>query len=400
MKSNCSRSLTLGAGFIIMLCYGLLYAWSIYSSPLSEEFGWTSALLGTCFTVILIAFCIGGVLGSILVRRLGSRRSVLIGSAMSLLGYALASAVTTGSIWLLFTAFSIAGLACGVVYNATVSTVVMRFADKKGFASGILLMSFGASTLVLGSLASSLMSAESLGWRKVYLATGVILLLVGVLGSRFIVSDASDGAASAKTSCKVNLTPGQMLKSASFWLYFCAAAILTLFGQGIIGHAKSIALEGGASASLASLAVGLGSVANGVGRIVFGILHDRKGYRFALTLDAFILIAAGAILAVFLGKKVPAILVAAIMMCGLGYGAVPPISSSVTQEFFGSEYYAQNFSFTNLNIILASFGSTIMGSMQTASGSYVSGIVVLAALEIVPIILLAILSKIREKEII
>ena len=88
------------------------------------------------------------------------------------------------------------------------------------------------------------------------------------------------------------------------------------------------------------------------------------------------------------------------MMCGLGYGAVPPISSSVTQEFFGSEYYAQNFSFTNLNIILASFGSTIMGSMQTASGSYVSGIVVLAALELVPIILLAILSKIREKEII
>ena len=399
MKKAYSRSVSLAAGFIIMLCYGLLYAWSIYSSPLSEQFGWTSALLGTCFTVILTSFCLGGVLGSILTKRLDSRRSVMIGAVMSLAGYGLASTVTAESVWLLFAAFSVSGLACGVVYNATVSTVVMRFPDKKGFASGLLLMSFGASTLVLGSLASALMSSESIGWRSVYLATGILLLIVGVLGSRFIVSDAGDIAANAAAAGKSGFTPKQMLGSASFWLFFCSAAILTLFGQGIIGHARSIAVEGGAGASLAALTVGLGSVANGVGRIVFGILHDKKGYKFALTLDAFILIAAGAALVVFLPKNAPAVIIAAIMLCGLGYGAVPPISSSVTQEFFGSEYYAQNFSITNLSIIVASFGSTIMGSLQTGSGSYVSGIAVLAALELVPIVLLAVLSKLRKKEL-
>ena len=30
MEKTCSRSVSLAAGFIIMLCYGLLYAWSIY----------------------------------------------------------------------------------------------------------------------------------------------------------------------------------------------------------------------------------------------------------------------------------------------------------------------------------------------------------------------------------
>lgn len=398
MEKTCSRSVSLAAGFIIMLCYGLLYAWSIYSSPLGEQFGWTSALLGTCFTVILISFCLGGVLGSILTKRLDSRRSVMIGAFMSLVGYGLASTVTAESVWLLFAAFSVSGLACGVVYNATVSTVVMRFPDKKGFASGLLLMGFGASTLVFGSLASALMSHESLGWRSVYIATGILLLIVGVLGSRFIASGSGDIAVSAGSSERSGFTPKQMLSSASFWLFFCSAAILTIFGQGIIGHAKSIAVEGGARASLAALIVGLGSVANGVGRIVFGILHDKKGYKFALTLEAFILIAAGAVLVLFLPKNVPAVIIAAIMLCGLGYGAVPPISSSVTQEFFGSEYYAQNFSITNLSIIVASFGSTIMGSMQTASGSYVSGAAVLAALELVPIVLLAVLAKLRKKE--
>ena len=43
-------------------------------------------------------------------------------------------------LWLLYTAFAVAGLGVGMVYNGVISAVVPRFPDRKGFASGVLLM--------------------------------------------------------------------------------------------------------------------------------------------------------------------------------------------------------------------------------------------------------------------
>ena len=397
MKKICSRSVSLVSGFIMMLCYGLLYAWSIYSSPLSQEFGWSSARLGLCFTLIMIAFCLGGILGSLLTKRFGCGRAILTGAVMSLAGYVCSSFLSAGTLWLLYASFFVSGLGCGIVYNATVSAVVMRFPDKKGFASGILLMGFGASTLVFGSIASGLMALPAAGWRTVFRGTGVLLFAAGLLGRRFIVSDPPEKTA-VGSCCAASLTPAQMMSTADFWLFFASASILSFFGQGIIGHAKSIAIEGGVPAALTSLTVGLTSVANGLGRIFFGTLHDKKGYRFTLTLDALVLIIAGLIAFFFLPKNAPAVIITALMLCGLGYGAVPPIASSVTQEFFGPEHYAQNFSLTNLNIIIASFASTIMGNIQTSTGSYSTALLAFALLEIVPIVLLTVLSHIRNKK--
>ena len=50
-------------------------------------------------------------------------------------------------------------------------------------------------------------------------------------------------------------------------------------------------------------------------------------------------------------------------------------------SFYGPKYYPTNFALINLNLLLASFGSTIAGSLFDASGSYLSSfIVVLLAL--------------------
>lgn len=58
------------------------YAWSILSSPFPAEFGWTSAQLGLNFTIVMSCFCIGGLSGSFVTRRLSARVTVLIGAAM------------------------------------------------------------------------------------------------------------------------------------------------------------------------------------------------------------------------------------------------------------------------------------------------------------------------------
>ena len=60
MKKSFSRGTALVAGTAMLLINGVVYAWSIYSSPFVEGFGWSSAKLGVCFTVMLGSFCLGG----------------------------------------------------------------------------------------------------------------------------------------------------------------------------------------------------------------------------------------------------------------------------------------------------------------------------------------------------
>ena len=189
-----------------------------------------------------------------------------------------------------------------------------------------------------------------------------------------------------------------MLKTPRFWIFFVAALIGTGFGSGLIAHGSYIFTEGGASPQLATLAVGLVSVMNGLGRIAFGALHDRFGFRVSLSADAALYILCGALAALALRSGVTVLLVAAMMVIGACYGAVPTISSSVAQEFFGPAHYGQNLSIINLNIMLGSFASTIAGSIETASGSYAGAFWLFTGLEVISLLLFAVLGRTREIE--
>ncbi|MBQ9249136.1 MAG: MFS transporter [Oscillospiraceae bacterium] len=389
-----SRRTALVIGTVIMLCYGVIYAWSIYSVPLAGNFQWTSAQLGRCFTVIMTCFCLGGILGSGIAGKTGPARTLLVGGLLSLAGYLLACLLNSRRLGLLYMAFGLAGLGCGVVYNTVLSSVISLYDDKRGFASGVMLMGFGASTLLVGSLAASLMQLPGSGWRGIYAGTGVLLFLTALCGSTMVSRIAPADKKTPEPEDAGGCRTEEMLHTPSFWLFFFIAALLSFFGQGIIGHARGIAVGGGVSESLSTTTVGLVSVANGAGRIFFGSLHDRKGFRTALLTDAVLLIAAGSAVALCLAAKSPAV-VAALILCGFGYGAPPPISSSVTREFFGKRYYARNFSIVNLSIILASTAATIMGRIQTVTGSYFQAIVSFTVLELVSILLILLLSRVR-----
>lgn len=100
---------------------------------------------------MLGSFCLGGVIGGAVANWKGVRVSVPAGGVLGFVGYLLCMFLQADRLWLLFIAFAIAGIGVGFVYNGVLSAVVPRFPDKKGFASGVLLMGYGASSLVLGA---------------------------------------------------------------------------------------------------------------------------------------------------------------------------------------------------------------------------------------------------------
>lgn len=396
MVKSYSRVAALVAGTAMMLINGVVYAWSIYSVPFRDGFGWSSTQLGVCFTVMLGTFCLGGVIGGMIANRAGVGFTIPAGGVLGFIGFLLCMFLTKDRIWLLFIAFAIAGIGVGFVYNGVISAVVPRFPDKKGLASGVLLMGYGASSLVLGSLAAKLMASPDFGWHLTYILTGALLLAAAVIG-RFFVMPPKVRRDTASQPKPRGLTPSQMLRTKRFWLFFAAAVIGTGFGSGMIAHAQYVFQEGGASGSLATLGVGLVSVMNGLGRIVFGMVHDRCGFRVSLAVDALVYIAVG-ILCYFALDGVIWLLLASMMVMGACYGAVPTISASVAEDFFGPAHYGRNLGLVNLNILFAAFASTVVGAIQTSSGSYAPAFLLFVGLEAVAFILILVLSKTKSIE--
>lgn len=182
---------------------------------------------------------------------------------MCFLGYFLCSRITAQSLWLLYISYGgLIGLGVGFSYNAVLGTVVGWFPDKKGFASGVLLMGFGCSTLIMGNLADRLFNS-AMGWRTAY------LLLArphpGCPSHRQPLGrpqspQMAAPAGSAAAPTRREYTAGQMVKAAAFWLLFFIIVCSNMIGTGVIGHSRYIAVEAGVATGITALvgaAVGL-----------------------------------------------------------------------------------------------------------------------------------------------
>ena len=383
------RWLYLAVGTFAMLFAGILYAWSILKAPFSVEFGWSPSDLTLNFTITMSFFCMGGLLGAQISKRMGSRFAIVISGLLASGGFALTSLLTGTSVALLYLAYGfLAGLGIGISYNVVVATVSAWFPDKKGFASGVLLMGFGCSTLIMGNLADRLFNS-AMGWRTAYLLLGAATLVVLLIGSRWVVPNpqmaAPAGSAAAPT--RREYTAGQMVKTAAFWLLFFIIVCSNMIGTGVIGHSRYIAVEAGVATGITALVVGLQSVCNGLGRLAFGTLFDKKGNTFAMLTDVgcFILSCLLLLFSLRGGGAIPA--VAGLLLIGFSYGGMPTMTSTVTADCFGTQNYGTNFSIANMSMLPASFGATIVGAIQTGSGTYVTAFLVFLGVTAVVILL-------------
>jgi MFS transporter, OFA family, oxalate/formate antiporter len=387
MKTKSLRWVYLAAGVVMMLFAGIIYAWSILKAPLAKDFGWNSATLGLNFTITMCFFCIGGILGGILTKRLAPRLTLLIGAVLVFVGFLISSNLT-GNIAVLYLSYGvISGLGIGIAYNVVISSVTSWFPDKRGTASGALLMGFGASTLILGSISGNLL--ETIGWHKTYLALGISIFVILVIGSFFIKNaqapapTAAQKAPAAGNADEQEYTPAGMLRRASFWKFYILIILLSSIGTCVISFAKDISLKAGAAESLAILLVGVLSVFNGLGRIITGGLYDTIGRRKTMLIVNVVAIAAPILMLLSVLLSSVAFAVVGLIAVGLAYGSMPTISAAYTSGFYGKKNFPLNFSLANTTLIFASFSSTIGGALVTSSGSYTSIFLLLLAFAIV-----------------
>lgn len=87
------RLLYFFVAFVLLMFFGLIYAWSLFVDPLEAEFGWDRSATSVVFTLSIITFCAGMLVAGALEERTSPRTVMLITAACLGLGL-IASAFT------------------------------------------------------------------------------------------------------------------------------------------------------------------------------------------------------------------------------------------------------------------------------------------------------------------
>lgn len=386
----------LGIGVISMLFAGVLYAWSILKTPLTNEFGWSASQLALNFTLAMSFFCVGGLLGAQISKRVGHKIALIIAGILSAFGFILTGSLHDTSIIMLYISYGVlAGAGIGIAYNVIIATVSAWFPDKKGLCSGCLMMGFGASALILGNIANAMFNS-ALGWRSTYIFLGIAICAVLVLSSLLlqkpnpqIVFPEQQSVKGTKSEAfeRQDYTSTQMLARPSFWLAFICISFLAAVGSSVISFAKDLALSVKASEALAVSLVGVLSVCNGFGRILTGALFDSMGRRKTMICANILTIGAATVtlLAVHFGSL--PLCITGLCLTGMSYGACPTITSAFTSSFFGMKYFSTNMAFMTFTVMGGSLIATASNKILEITGGYTSTFIMLLALSAIALVL-------------
>ena len=392
-------------GVIVLLFAGLVYAWSVLSTPIAAEFtGWTKAQLSLTFTLVMILFCIGSLLCGLLAGKLSAKNAVRVSAVLFLAGFFIASRCQSPIT--LYLGFGLlCGLASGLAYNGVMSTMVKWFPDKPGLISGVLLMGFGGGSFLIGKLYQSWTPAGIGGWRTSFVVLGIICCVVLAVCSFFFVAPGADftvpagKGGRAVAAPREDIKPAVMLKRPAFWLYYVWAIAVSAAGLALISQASGVVWEASADQTAASVAtiVGLISICNAVGRVLFGGMYDKFGRSLSMQLVNSLFILTSVVLLLAMSSRSVVVVIIGFVIGGLAYSGVTPTNSAFCRAYFGPTSYPVNFPLINSNLIFASFGSTISGALYDASGSYSSTFFLIIGLAVAGILCSLAISAIDRK---
>ncbi len=334
-------------GLSMNLALGSLYAWSVFVAPLEKEFGWKRADTSTVFTIAVAVFAVSFVFAGRLQDKLGPFWISITGGVLVSLGFFL-SAYTT-SLTYLFTCFGvIGGLGNGFGYATPIPVMAKWFPDKRGLAVGLAVGGYGGGSAIFGPLAS-LVLIPAYGWRTTFMLLGVLFLIMTMFGAALLKNPPagyrpegwSPSLAKGGATTR-DYTPGEVLRTSTFYLMWIAYALGTSAGLMVISQlvpfAQSVKIS---SEALRVMTLVVGAVGNASGRILSGWMSDALGRLNVLRLMIGISMIAMPLL--YLSGGTVSFLYFMVFVVYWCYGTQLSVNGSATADFFGTRNAGINY---------------------------------------------------------
>ena len=379
-----NRWIIAAAGVVMQIALGAIYAWSVFRTPLVNEFGWTISEVTLTFTIAIFVVGFATFGGGMWMRRSSPRVVALAAGVLYGLGIFLAS-FTSSLGWLYFSYGLLGGIGLGLGYIVPVATLVKWFPDKRGMITGLAVAGFGAGALSTAPIATRLI--EAIGVLNTFAVLGIAYLVM-VVGAALFMQDPPAGYRPAgwEPAAAGRQATGYTLRSAlRSWQWYGLWMLLflnTTAGIAIISQAAPMAQEiTSVSTAVAAATVGLISIANGLGRLFWAWLSDFVGRRivfltmFLLQAVAFWFLPSAGTLTAF------AVLALIILLCyGGGFGTMPAFAA----DYFGTEHVGSIYGLMLTAWSAAGvLGPTLIATLRESTGSYNQALYIIAGLMLV-----------------
>ncbi len=346
-----------------------MYSWTMFTSHIEGEFGWSRSQTSMTFTILISVSTIFAWWSAKIAKKFGLRKVVLAGAIVG--GLALIISSTFNEVWQMYLYYGvILGASIGVVYNCTLNCVNQWFGKFSPTMAGILLMCYVLGGNVIGLIGEALIS--TFGWRSAFAIFGVSYIVIISLSTIFITEnpDASKTMVVAKNGGSGrNFTSKEMLKTSTFWFYFIWYIIMTTVSLTLSNHIvqiiQSIGYEYIVAVGLASILI----VINGVSRFTVGLLTNVKGKNIMILSVNIFAIIGSALLLITLNNQSAVLIYLALLILGVSMGGIPVLNSGIIRHFFGNEYYGENIGIGNIAMIFSSLcGPYVAGLLYEQYG--------------------------------
>ncbi|MFW9984776.1 MAG: OFA family MFS transporter, partial [Candidatus Odinarchaeota archaeon] len=395
--SSSRRYLVVLGALIIQVCLGSIYAWSIFQAALREGvYIWPSLLTQLPFAAGLASFAAFMIIAGYYQDRVGPRKVATLGGILLAAGYFLAGLVDIisqgnpiiGTAWLVLTYGIIAGAGIGFAYVCPIAALVKWFPDKKGLITGVAVAGFGAGALVMGYVETWLLSLPMIFplVGGAFIILGILYLVLVVSGSQLLTNPPLGWTPPGYTSSSRSVNakgkdymPRGMIVTVVFWLLWFMFLFAATAGLMTLGNVKSAAAAIDPLTSslpiwgvIASIIVGVMSIFNAIGRIVWGALSDRIG-RVTTMVIMFTILTIGMFGFSFLSTTYASWIIVMIVasLVGFCFGGNFALFPSSTADYYGTKNVGSNYGvlFTAYGVAGIT-GALAAGLIVDFTGSY------------------------------
>lgn len=348
------RRQVLIAGVVLLASLGSVYAWSFFTRPLQETYQWSNAQVSIVFSLAVAGLGFSALYTGPLVSKLGSRRLMRRSALFFVSGYLIASLglfLGSGSLgWanspmvntlsFLILAFGygvVGGIGLGTGYVTAVSTVAGWYPDRKGFATGLIVMGFGMGALFMSKVFAPFSMQVSGGNVAIaFLFIAGVYAVIMTIACRFIYSPQA-AAVIVRTPTLADTFPHTTMVRIRLWL---VCFLYSVAGLGIISllsplmqnllAASDPTLGTAELAAAGATLIALASVGNSVGRLLWAWLSDSLG-----RVNTFTLLLATSAITYLLLPQVSSPLIFTLLICyaiacyGGGFGTIPSLISDL-----------------------------------------------------------------------
>lgn len=375
---------------------------NIFTIPVTEHYGISRT--GYSITVSLASvisavcyFCYGPS-----VRKIGVKRSIIIGLCMYGLGLGLFASGL--GVWTLYAKAVFCGIA-GVFISSSVLTQIINnwFVEKRGLLIGIICAASGIG----GSVFSPILGAvlEKSGWQTACLLLCFLVLFCVPVAWLFLSIDPGEKGSTAYGSKphaikhdarEESMHTGKLLKDYRFWLITLAVFFINFSMTPSYNNVTPHLIDSGfAPLWVTGIAMVVLLISNAAAKPVMGILNDRFGVLSTILITCILCTAAPFMMS-FAGRSGSAFAVTTVALLGFGTPVTTVVIPLVISRIFPAKAYNTMIGLTMAaGYIGTTLGTPISNYIYDTSGSYRASYWISAVTAAVTLILM-LLSLIRK----